>query len=135
MPSCLEPRPKPRTTWPRQKNGRLLMTLTSEDAGCSSLRACDGAAVSAAPGPGPAGGSRGSWAGGARHLPRPVPARRIAPSRQIPAAARPELRQPRRMHRCAAQATGLLGFRCSPAVAPPPPLRTRPEAAPRSPTS
>lgn len=60
MPSCLEPRPKPRTTWPRQKNGRLLMTLTSEDAGCSSLGACDGAAVSAAPGPGPAGDPAGA---------------------------------------------------------------------------
>lgn len=127
MPSCLEPRPKPRTTWPRQKNGRLLMMLTSEGAGCSSLRACDGAAVSAAPGPGPAGDPAG--AGGAGHLPLhyPVPARGTAVRRRNPAAARPELRQvcgpgdqPARLP--------LLPT----AVATPPPLRPRPEASPRS---
>lgn len=106
------------------------MTLTSEDAGCSSLRACDGAAVSAALRPGPAGDSAG--AGPAerdtrryRCLPAGQP-----PAAKNPAVSRSELRQPQRTHGSAAQATGLLGFRCSIRLAPPPPLRLRLEASP-----
>ena len=57
MPSCLEPRPKPRTTWPWQKYGRCLMTPSARGAGCGPVRASGGAAVEAVPGhPGPAGG-------------------------------------------------------------------------------
>lgn len=61
------------------------MTLTSEDAGCSSLRACDGAAVSAALRPGPAGDSAG--AGPAERDTRRY---RCLPAGQPPAASRQE---------------------------------------------
>lgn len=57
MPGCLEPRPKPRTTWPLQTYGRCLMTSSARGAGCGPVRAFGGAAVEAVPGPaGPAGG-------------------------------------------------------------------------------
>ena len=53
MPSCLEPRPKPRTTCPRQKYGRCLMTPSARGAGCGPVRASGGGAVEAVPRPPP----------------------------------------------------------------------------------
>ena len=51
MPSCLELRPKPRTTWPRQKYCRCLMTPSARGAGCGPVCASGGAAIEAVPGP------------------------------------------------------------------------------------
>lgn len=120
MPSCLEPRPKPCTTCPRQKNGRLLMTPTSGDAGCCSLRGCGRAAVSASPGPGPAGDpAEAGLAERDTHHYRYLPAEQPTP---------PELSG--RSAGTATAATNLLGFRSSPAIAPPLPLRPRPEPSP-----
>lgn len=52
----MEPRPKPRTTWPRQKYGRCLMTPSASGSDCDPVRGPGEAAVEAVPGsPGPAG--------------------------------------------------------------------------------
>lgn len=58
IPNCLEPRPKPRTTWPRQKYGRFLMTPFVWGAGCGPVRASGGAANAAAPEPRTSRGTR-----------------------------------------------------------------------------
>lgn len=58
IPNCLEPRPKPRTTWPRQKYGRFLMTPFVWGAGCGPVRASGGAANAAVPEPRTSRGTR-----------------------------------------------------------------------------
>lgn len=89
MPSCLEPRPKPRTTSPRQKYGRLFMTPSARGSGCGPVLRSGGVSVEVVPGPpdqpGDAGGRSAGGPGGEHHGPRDAEGTPL----QVPPAADP----------------------------------------------